>query len=166
MATSANVVEYRVFDKDGNVVKEYSQHLYCKSKHKEELEKFIPPEDYEIQSYGLDEDEAPWENKKISLRLFLIQMRIIKGLSYAEVRAIASQRDLEFRAGQNFNKVIIVKHCDGSRFEFRHATLEKIDEEWYAIYSEHNGFHVYYIEDIEYIQEVERKFVYYSNQNT
>lgn len=67
--TSANVIEYRIFFLDTQVGKHY-QHLLCKSK-AHQLLRFNPPEMFDIQAYGEDEEEEYWESEPINLRTFL-----------------------------------------------------------------------------------------------
>jgi len=160
--TSANVVFYRVFDKDDNVVKEYRQNIMCKSRHKDELLELKPYSDYEIQASGLDEYESPWVNNRENLTLFLKAKGLIKRMNYKEALKVASQKDKTLEAGRELSKIILVRHFDGSVLEFHDACWEKIDEEWYAVYTEHNGCHVYHYEDVKSIEEVVRKIVFKS----
>ncbi len=72
MTTSANVVEHRIF-KDGEQVGKHRQHIMCKT-HWDELCRFAPLSDYEIQEHGLDEHEAPWEGPVVPLEDFLLRI--------------------------------------------------------------------------------------------
>ena len=75
--TSANVVEYRIL-LSGNVVGHHRKHAYCKS-HFEDLLKFIPASDYEIQAYGYDEEDEYWEDNEIeNLETFLKRVKVLK----------------------------------------------------------------------------------------
>lgn len=67
--TSANVTKYNIYKNGRKVGQHYQSHL-CKT-HWEDLEKFSPPEDFEIMAYGYDEEEEYWEDKKINLKKFL-----------------------------------------------------------------------------------------------
>jgi hypothetical protein len=73
--TSANVTNYIIRDSQGNTVGEHSQHCYCKTNW-QVLLKFIPFENFTIQSWGLDEEEARWEGKKYNLRDFVGYLRV------------------------------------------------------------------------------------------
>jgi hypothetical protein len=76
--TSANVREYNIYNIGSDkVVGTHQQHHYCKT-HWEDLLKFIPPENYEIMKWWLDEEEEYWEDDKENLRDFLIKRRLIK----------------------------------------------------------------------------------------
>lgn len=67
--TSANVTKYNIYKNGVKVGNHYQSHL-CKT-HWEDLEKFVPSEDFEIMAHGYDEDEEYWENEKINLKVFL-----------------------------------------------------------------------------------------------
>ena len=69
--TSANVTEYRIFDKSGKQVGEHRQHMLCKT-HWEKLLEFKPVEEHTIQAHGFDVNEVPWEGPSVNLRLFLL----------------------------------------------------------------------------------------------
>jgi len=64
------------------------------------------------------------------------------------------------RAGENFKHIVFMKHCDGTICEFHYADLQDYTtdygEKWHMIFTEHNGFHVYHNEDLEYCYSDER----------
>lgn len=64
--TSANKIEYTIFDKQGQEVGKHSQNIMCHTCN-DGLEKFIPVSDFTIQSWGYDEEEDEWEGDKINL---------------------------------------------------------------------------------------------------
>lgn len=73
--TSANVTEYRIESlHTGKVVGTHSQHAYCVG-HWGDLLKFLPPEDFTITPYGLDEEEEEWEDDPINLAVFIERLR-------------------------------------------------------------------------------------------
>lgn len=76
--TSANTVQYSIKDKSGKEVHNYRQNILCKSKHWENISKFVPYEDYTIQSYGLDEEEEEWYGKVYNLRDFIGYLRVTR----------------------------------------------------------------------------------------
>lgn len=51
MTTSANVIEYNIYDKDGKSVGYHRQNVMC-MRCNDGLEKFTPASDFEIESYG------------------------------------------------------------------------------------------------------------------
>jgi len=53
------------------------------------------------------------------------------------------------------NRVIAIKHHDGSYLEFHSAVSKEIDKEWLAVFTEHHGNHIYYHEDIKFVTEWE-----------
>lgn len=61
--TSANVIEYRIFNKEGKQVGNHRQNFMCK-RNNDGLEKFIPIEDFRIQAFGYNEEEEEWEDPK------------------------------------------------------------------------------------------------------
>lgn len=66
--TSANVINYIIYDKDGKQVGTHRQHLLCKT-NKEPLLKFVPPSDFTIQAWGYDEEDEIWEDEQGKLKL-------------------------------------------------------------------------------------------------
>lgn len=72
--TSANVVEYRIFDKKDNEVGGHRQHLMCKSHWEDLLVKYCPAGDFKIQAFGYDEEDEYWEGEIESLYDFLVQV--------------------------------------------------------------------------------------------
>jgi hypothetical protein len=103
--TSANTTYYTITDLAGKEVGKHSQSHYCKPRW-EELLGFSPPEKYNIQAYGFDEEEAPWEDDPINLREFLIDRRIIKDITIKD-KAIRIKSKL----------VLLKKDVDNIKFE-------------------------------------------------
>ena len=68
--TSANVIEYTIFDKQGNDVGSHRQNIMCK-RCNDGLEKFQPPSEFTIQPWGYDEDEVMWYGKVQNLEKWL-----------------------------------------------------------------------------------------------
>lgn len=69
--TSANVIEYTIFNKAGKAIGEHRQHLMCKSRW-DELFKYHPIGDHTIQPHGYDEEEEEWEGEIYNLYDFLV----------------------------------------------------------------------------------------------
>jgi hypothetical protein len=65
--TSANTIEYTIFDKNNKEVGRHSQNIMC-STCNDGLEKFQPYEDFTIQPWGYDEEEELWENPPVNLK--------------------------------------------------------------------------------------------------
>ena len=72
MATSANVIEYRILNKEGEQVGSHRQHMMC-STCNDNLEKFQPYEDFIIQPWGYDEEEDEWEGDRYNLKEWLLK---------------------------------------------------------------------------------------------
>ena len=68
--TSANVIEYTIFNKNGEEVGHHRQNMLCKTNN-DGLEKFIPSSDFTIQPWGYDEEEEIWEGPIINLETWL-----------------------------------------------------------------------------------------------
>ena len=66
MSTSANVIYYEIYNKDGKLVKTHRQNFLCKSRRHELLE-YTPAEDYKIIVRWPDEDEVEHYSKEMSL---------------------------------------------------------------------------------------------------
>lgn len=70
--TSANIIEYTIFDKNNKKVGGHRQNVMCMTCN-DGMEKFQPYEDFTIQSWGYDENEEEWENEQINLKEWLIK---------------------------------------------------------------------------------------------
>lgn len=81
-------------------------------------------------------------------------------MNYKEVRELAKKRNEEI-AIKDFvvdKKCRIVEflHCDRTYCSFVSACVERLDEEWFVIYTEHHGFFVYHVEDLEWLKSYTR----------
>lgn len=70
MATSANVVEYRI-EKNGEVVGNFRKHMLCKLPDYSDLLVYQPLNEHTITPYGYDEEEEYWEDDTMNLENFL-----------------------------------------------------------------------------------------------
>ena len=70
--TSANIIQYLIFDKNGVEVGNHRQNIMCRINN-DVLEKFTPSSDYEILPYGYDENEDYWEGDKEKLSDWLLK---------------------------------------------------------------------------------------------
>jgi hypothetical protein len=68
--TSANVIEYTIFNKDNEQVGRHRQNVMCLTCN-DGLEKFQPYEDFTIQPWGYDEEEDEWEDEPVNLKEWL-----------------------------------------------------------------------------------------------
>lgn len=59
--TSANVIEYRILNKEGEVIGYHRHNVMC-SRCNDGLAKYTPASDYRIETFGYDEEEDYWEN--------------------------------------------------------------------------------------------------------
>lgn len=72
--TSANVVEYTIFNGEDEVG-HYRQHMMCKS-HYSELLQYTPLDQHTILAWGYDEEEEYWSDEKPeNLKTFLMKMK-------------------------------------------------------------------------------------------
>jgi hypothetical protein len=71
--TSANVIEYNIYDKSGEKVGSHRQNVMC-STCNDGLLKYKPASDFTIQAWGYDEEEEIWldENSQ-NLEIWLIK---------------------------------------------------------------------------------------------
>jgi hypothetical protein len=60
--TSANVIEYTIYDKDHKEVGRHRQNLMC-STCNDGLEKFEPAIEFTIEAWGYDEEEEIWSEE-------------------------------------------------------------------------------------------------------
>ncbi len=81
-------------------------------------------------------------------------------MTYKEVYEKAEAKDKTLRVGDGFEKIVVVRHGDGTTCEFHYAFWEKMDSDWFVIYTEHNGFHVYSFDDTLWIKELTENYVY------
>lgn len=60
-------------------------------------------------------------------------------------------------------RIIAVQHGDGSYLEFHSACCRKISKHFFAVFTEHQGTHLYHTDDIDWIKEWKRpKYLYYN----
>jgi hypothetical protein len=76
--TSANVIEYTIYDSTGKAVGDHRQNVLCKTRW-HELLKFTPLGSHTIKSWGYDEEEEYWEDEPKNLLTFLQGTRELKG---------------------------------------------------------------------------------------
>jgi len=64
-------------------------------------------------------------------------------MNAANIKKIAAEIDSTLRVDDegNFDSTIFVVHQDGSLLLFKHAHVQYINN-WYCIFSEHNGWYV------------------------
>lgn len=70
MSTSANVIEYNIIDKNGEIVGYHRQNILCKTCN-DGLEKYDPPSEFKILPWGYDENEEEWYGKEQNLEDWL-----------------------------------------------------------------------------------------------
>lgn len=70
--TSANVVNYTIFNKEGVEVGSHRQNVMCHINN-DSLEKFVPASEYTILPSGYDEEEEYWEGEKQNLEKWLLK---------------------------------------------------------------------------------------------
>jgi len=51
------------------------------------------------------------------------------------------------------SRIIFVQHGDGSKLEFHSACFSKLSDDFMAVFTEHHGYHIYHVDDIDYIKE-------------
>ena len=78
-----------------------------------------------------------------------------KGLIEAEKRAAVMDKQLSCT---DFGYRVTLRHGDGSVLTFNHALLCLMDELWLACFTEHHGFFVYHVEDLERFEQVDMYF--------
>lgn len=77
MSTSANVIEYDIYNKDGEIVGHFRKHLLTKLPLYSDLLKYQPLSDHTILANGYDEEDEYWEeDEPENLEEFLSIMRI------------------------------------------------------------------------------------------
>ena len=78
----------------------------------------------------------------------------------------AKEKGSNLTAYDFLSKYIEILHQDGSKFIYNYACYEEIDDQWCAIFSEHNGFNVFCKSDIEWIKEWnEPNVLYWNNED-
>jgi len=56
----------------------------------------------------------------------------------------------------DFNKITIVIHDDGSSFQFHFSFMEE-DNKFIYVFTEHNGYHFFYKEDLIFYTFIEER---------
>ena len=77
-------------------------------------------------------------------------------MNYKEIQKKAAEIDATLGVDNDgyFHRVIHVVHRDGSSMILVHAHVQK-HEMWYMVFSEHNGWHVFHEDDIEFLNQYE-----------
>jgi hypothetical protein len=70
--TSANVVEYNIYDKDNKEVGYHRQNVMC-STCNDGLDKYQPSKGFTIMAYGYDEEEDYWQGDSMNLEKWLLR---------------------------------------------------------------------------------------------
>jgi len=70
-------------------------------------------------------------------------------MNYKDALAKAKELDSKLTAMSfDWGARVYVKHEDGTELDFNYAFLQK-DGDWVYIFTEHHGFHVYHLDDLE-----------------
>jgi len=111
--TSANVIEYTIFDKEGKEVGRHRQNVLC-ARCNDGLEAHTPAEDFTIQPWGYDEEEELWENEPTNLKKWLEKNRAeITFKKFSEGDSITLKKGrgnstiLEVRKGKWFPEYLV-----------------------------------------------------------
>ena len=77
-------------------------------------------------------------------------------MKYKEALKIALERDKLYH---DFNNTVKVVHQDGSEMTFKYAFIEWIDStfQWFVVFTEHCGVHVFHKGDIESVRIVDKR---------
>ena len=70
-------------------------------------------------------------------------------MNYREAKIAAEKFYL---SGEKLDKNVFIKHHDGSTMHFTYSSYKKVDDEWILISTEHHGFFVYHVEDLDCIK--------------
>ena len=62
-------------------------------------------------------------------------------------------------------KIVSFLHGDGTYCEFAYACVKRIDEDYWAICTEHHGTLVYHKDDLDWIKEYKRPKTVYFNKD-
>lgn len=89
--------------------------------------------------------------------LILLDFSFIAMNKYDKIMAWAKEYDAWAREydtnsqGDNscFSGAVHIKHRDGSEFKFCHAFVHRFDPATIVVFSEHNGYHVFFVGDLE-----------------
>lgn len=66
---------------------------------------------------------------------------------------IAKEIDTKLKADADiFDGAVLVLHDDASTLLFQNAGVCIIENDWFVVFTEHHGFHVYHNEDAKWIQ--------------
>lgn len=75
-------------------------------------------------------------------------------MTYKEVNDVARAYDVTLRADdERFSFSVRVSLNDGAFFFYPSAFIHKFNDEFYCVFTEHYGFHVYAVDDIIGIDE-------------
>jgi hypothetical protein len=65
-----------------------------------------------------------------------------------DVKHRAFERDINYKAGRDFNQKVYIRHLDGSIFYFKYAKII-YDDVYIVVHTEHNDIHVFNQYDVE-----------------
>jgi len=72
---------------------------------------------------------------------------IIIMITYQEAKDFAAKNNDKLIVKDFIEHSVYMKHSDGSTFKFTNA-FGMIKNEWFFIFTEHHGYHIYGIEDL------------------
>ena len=62
------------------------------------------------------------------------------------------------------NGIIEYEHLDGTYCRFTNATYKDYEEEWFCIYTEHNGNHINHKSDVKWVKEIKENILYFNSE--
>ncbi len=69
--TSANVIEYRIENIDGEYIGNFRKNVLCKLPDYADLLQYQPLNQHQITPYGYDEEEEYWEDSTVNLERYM-----------------------------------------------------------------------------------------------
>lgn len=78
-------------------------------------------------------------------------------MNYKDAKTLAESMDKSITLNDLMEdktiRIIAIQHEDGSYLEFHSAVYRSLDDEWFVVYTEHHGDHVYNKDDVKWVKE-------------
>ena len=85
-------------------------------------------------------------------------------MNYKEAKKAFDEAIETLTLVDHYRDIIEYKHQDGTVCRFTHASYTEIDEDWFAIFSEHNGRVLNHKADVEWIKEIKENTIYFNTE--
>jgi len=93
-------------------------------------------------------------------------------MNYKEAKSLAELMDKSITCydliEDKHERIIAIQHFDGSYLEFHSACYRELEgDEWFVVFTEHHGFHVYPKGDVQWVKKwvANKENLYYNKDD-